>query len=352
MFDSRFFLNMSLRDGLLLGLGNPLLDISAVVDETFLKKYELQPDNAILADEKHKPMYSELIENYNAEFIAGGSVQNTLRVAEWILQRGNVAVFFGCVGQDKYAKILEDCAHAAGLNVQFQYTKDAPTGTCGVLITGHHRSLCANLAAANNFTIDHLEKPENQVHLQNAEFFYVSGFFLTVSPPSILAVARHALEFNKMFMFNLSAPFLSQFFKEPLMQVLPYVDILFGNETEAETFAREQNLGTCDVREIAKQMAAIPKVNTKRSRIVVITQGARPVLVVEDGVVHEFPVRKLDMAEVVDTNGAGDAFVGGFISQLVQKKPLEVCVNCGIWAAQKIIRNSGCTFEGKPDFDL
>lgn len=219
------------RDGLLLGLGNPLLDISAVVDETFLKKYDLQPDNAILADEKHKPMYSELIENYNAEFIAGGSVQNTLRVAEWILQRGNVAVFFGCVGQDKYAKILEDCAHAAGLNVQFQYTKDAPTGTCGVLITGHHRSLCANLAAANNFTIDHLEKPENQVHLQNAEFFYVSGFFLTVSPPSILAVARHALEFNKMFMFNLSAPFLSQFFKDPLMQVLPYVDILFGNET-------------------------------------------------------------------------------------------------------------------------
>ncbi|GAB0099512.1 Adenosine kinase [Sergentomyia squamirostris] len=342
----------NVRDGLLLGMGNPLLDISAVVDEAFLKKYDLLPDNAILAEEKHKPMYNELMENYNAEFIAGGSVQNTLRVAEWILQKGNIAVFFGCVGEDKYAKILEERAHAAGLNVQFQYTKKAPTGTCGVLITGHHRSLCANLAAANHFTIDHLEKVENQQHIQNAEYFYVSGFFLTVSPPSILTVAKHAVEKNKMFMFNLSAPFLSQFFKDPLMQVLPYVDVLFGNETEAETFATEQNLGTCDVREIARLMADLPKVNKKRSRVVVITQGARPVLVVENGVVHEFPVEKLDMAEVVDTNGAGDAFVGGFLSQLVQKKPLEVCISCGIWAAQKIIRNSGCTFEGKPDFDL
>lgn len=30
---------------------------------------------------------------------------------------------------------------------------------------------------------------------------------------------------------NLSAPFLSQFFKEPLMNAMPYVDIIFGNET-------------------------------------------------------------------------------------------------------------------------
>lgn len=65
-----------------MGLGNPLLDISANVDEDFLKKYDLQPNDAILADEKHKPLYDELIEQYKAEFIAGGSVQNTLRIAQ------------------------------------------------------------------------------------------------------------------------------------------------------------------------------------------------------------------------------------------------------------------------------
>lgn len=70
------------REGLLLGIGNPLLDISASVDEDFLKKYELKPNDAILANEKHKALYDELIEQYNAEFIAGGAVQNTMRVAQ------------------------------------------------------------------------------------------------------------------------------------------------------------------------------------------------------------------------------------------------------------------------------
>lgn len=30
---------------------------------------------------------------------------------------------------------------------------------------------------------------------------------------------------------NLSAPFLCEFFSEPMTKALPYVDILFGNET-------------------------------------------------------------------------------------------------------------------------
>lgn len=46
-----------------------------------------------------------------------------------------------------------------------------------------------------------------------------------------MEVARHANAENKILMMNLSAPFLSQFFKEPLMQAFPYIDILFGNET-------------------------------------------------------------------------------------------------------------------------
>lgn len=58
----------------------------------------------------------------------------------------------------------------------------------------------------------------------------------------------------------------------------------------------------------------------------------------------------LKLEEIVDTNGAGDAFVGGFLSQFIQKQPLGVCVRCGIWAARQIIQRSGCTFEGKPDF--
>ena len=59
----------------------------------------------------------------------------------------------------------------------------------------------------------------------------LQSFPLTVSPESILAIAEHAASNNKTFTMNLSAPFLVQFFKEPMMKVFPYIDIVFGNET-------------------------------------------------------------------------------------------------------------------------
>lgn len=70
-------------------------------------------------------------------------------------------------------------------------------------------------------------KSESEVQL-NPVF---QGFFLTVSVESILKVAKHASETNKLFCLNLSAPFICQFFKDNLMKVMPYVDVLFGNET-------------------------------------------------------------------------------------------------------------------------
>lgn len=341
----------NLRDGLLLGCGNPLLDISAAVDEQFLAKYEMLPNNAILAEEKHMPIYKELVEECNAEYIAGGSVQNSFRVAQWVLQRPNVAVFFGCVGEDKYSDILLEKATQDGVNVQYQFCKDTPTGTCAVLITGTQRSLCANLAAANSFTVDHLKNAENEKYLQNAEYFYISGFFLTVSLESILTVARHALSKDRLFMMNLSAPFIPQFFKDNLDQVMPYIDILFGNETEALAFAEAQKFDTEDLREIGLKISALPKQNEARKRIAIITQGSDPVLLIRDGTITEFPVEKLSADQIVDTNGAGDAFVGGFLAQLVQERSFDTCIKCGIWAARKIIQRSGCTFEGVPDFE-
>ena len=64
------------------------------------------------------------------------------------------------------------------------------------------------------------------------------GFFFTVSPETIQRVAKFSLENNRTFTLNLSAPFISQFFKEKLLEAIPYVDILFGNDDEAKTFAK------------------------------------------------------------------------------------------------------------------
>ncbi len=72
--------------GAILGMCNPLLDISAEVPTDLLQKYELSLNDAILAEEKHQPLYSELVKNYPVQYIAGGAGQNSIRVAQWMLK--------------------------------------------------------------------------------------------------------------------------------------------------------------------------------------------------------------------------------------------------------------------------
>ena len=320
------------------------------MEPEYLEKYELKADNAILAEDKHSQIFKELQEKYKSDYIAGGSVQNTLRVCQWIINKPNVAVFFGCTGVDKYAEILETRARGDGVNVRYQKRPEYETGKCAVLVTGKHRSLIADLGAANHFSEEHIEHPDNAAIVDSADFYYISGFFLTVSPPSIMAVAETALRRNKPFIMNLSAPFISQFFKDPLMAVMPYIDILFGNESEALTFSQEQKFGTENIKEIGSKLVKLAKENSNRPRVVVLTQGHDPVLLFEGDNIREFPIVELKESEIVDTNGAGDAFVGGFLSQLIQGKEYDNCIRCGVAAAKAIIGRNGCSVGGEFEF--
>jgi len=136
------------------------------------------------------------------------------------------------------------------------------------------------------------------------------------------------------------------------LAALEYADILFGNETEFAALGEKQNWGT-DLVEIAKKVAEFPKANQKRSRIVVITQGSKSTLVYHEGKAEEFSIVPIPAEEIVDTNGAGDAFVGGFMAGLMKELPLERCVNAGHNTAAFILRTSGTCFAGvKPSFEL
>jgi len=337
---------MAVKEGMLLGMGNPLLDISATVKPELLAKHSLKSNDAILTEDE--AIFQDIGE-YKVDYIAGGATQNSIRVAQWILGLKNASAYFGCVGQDKYSETLESCAREAGVNVRYQRSSH-PTGRCAVLITGQDRSLVTKLDAANHFTVAHLEEPDNWKVVEAAKAVYSAGFFLTVSVDSMLKVGKFCAENNKTYCLNLSAPFLIQFFKDQMMSVMPYADIVFGNETEALTFAESFNLGTQDIKKIALAISMLPKENGSKGRLVIITQGADPVICVNNGAVVEFPAERLPAEKIVDTNGAGDAFVGGFLAQHCQGAELATSVRCGIWAASHIIQQSGCTFDEKLKF--
>jgi len=54
---------------LILGMGNPLLDFSAVVTTDFLQKYGLKSNDAILYDKED--IFEDLKEHFEVEYIAG-----------------------------------------------------------------------------------------------------------------------------------------------------------------------------------------------------------------------------------------------------------------------------------------
>ncbi|KAK7756148.1 adenosine kinase [Diatrype stigma] len=330
----------------LLCLENPLLDIQAVGTEELLAKYGLKANDAILAEPQHLPLYEELLNDYDAKLIAGGAAQNTARGAQYILPPNSV-VYLGGVGDDKYAAILKDAVREVGLRVEYRVDPKEPTGRCGVVITGHNRSLCTDLAAANHYDLDHLKSPEIWKLVEGARFYYVGGYHFTVCPPAIQALGQEAAANDKVFVVNFSAPFIAQFFKEPLDASSPYWDYVICNESEAEAYAKSHDLADqTDLKAIARAITDLPKANAKRPRVAVITNGTGATVVATQGQadVREFPVHAIAADKINDTNGAGDAFAGGFVAGLVQGKPLEECVDRGHWLARLSIQELGPSY--------
>lgn len=92
----------------------------------------------------------------------------------------------------------------------------------------------------------HLATPEIAQLVAGAKFFYIEGYFLTHGIESALEVAKSASSRGRTVVLNLSAPFIPQFFKVQLEELLPHVDVLIGNESEAAAYAEAAGMGVSE----------------------------------------------------------------------------------------------------------
>ncbi|KAK8714561.1 hypothetical protein V6N13_149751 [Hibiscus sabdariffa] len=127
---------------------------------------------------------------------------------------------------------LKECRYEPLVWLNEEYPPDDPYLIAGI----GERSLIANLSAANCYK------------------------------------SEHAAAKNKVFSMNLSAPFICEFFKNAQVKALPYVDFVFGNETEAKTFSKVHGWETDDVAKIALKISQWPKASRTHKRITVISQ--------------------------------------------------------------------------------
>lgn len=336
---------------------NPLLDISATVDESFLKPYGLAVGEAALAKEEQLGIFTELEKKPDVVYVPGGAGLNSARVCRWIGQAAGIqTVYVGCIGEDRYGEILKDAAEKQGVEMVLEKTSAAPTGTCACAIVGKERSLLANLGASNRLSAAHMKSPAVIKVLGESQYFYCTGYALIVDAEYVLQVAKaaHATP-GGVFCLNLSAGYIIDCFTEALMKVLPHVDILFGNEGEAETLAKALKIEEKSIPKIAERVAEVLPYEGLGDQTIIFTQGPSDIVFAskkEHKEVVSVPSHRVEQEKVVDTNGAGDAFVGGFIAALSQGKSIKRCIEVGSYAASVVIQYDGCNFPEKPAADF
>jgi len=79
-------------------------------------------------------------------------------------------------------------------------------------------------------------------------------------------------------------------------------------------------LESTDRKDIALNLAKFKKTNANRKRVAIVTQGGEPTIVASwneaagEYQIKEYPITLIEKEKIIDTNGAGDSFVGGFLS--------------------------------------
>lgn len=70
--------------------------------------------------------------------------------------------------------------------------------------------------------------------------YYVEGFFLNTasSPHNLLHIAEHACQYDKLFCFNLNAPYVCSTYHNYVMRLIPFVNFLFGNDDDILALAK------------------------------------------------------------------------------------------------------------------
>lgn len=113
--------------------------------------------------------------------------------------------------------------------------------------------------------------------------------------------------------------------------ILDLVDIYKSSKNEIEAVT-----GLSDLH------SAITAIHDHGVEVVLVTLGDRGVVLSFEGTVYEVPACKPE--KLVDPTGAGDAFIGGFLSEYVNDENIQRCASVGVATASFVVEGIGPTF--------
>lgn len=231
---------------------------------------------------------------------------------------------------------------------------DRLTGTAICLIYKENRCTFANIAAAQYVpdksvllaTLDDLLSSDDQ-----PQIIYIEGFFITASRWPICQaiferISQTGSPSNITFAINLSSKYIISQNPVEMEWLADCADLMFGNAGE---FSQLAKLYRCE--SVDDLMNVLAQKHGYRKKIIAITNGSKSIDIYckdeeEDRMVRKtFVVPSISAEELVDTTGAGDAFVAGFCYAFIRDSSIEECAQYGIRVASKKIGKLGGSLE-------
>lgn len=334
----------------LIAIGNPIVDISAEVDKDCIQKYRLKWGETVFADQGNIGFYDELESKPQVTYIPGGSIQNSLRVCSWCLNmepqnRGRYSItMLGATGNDSYKDKIINALNSAGVKPLLQAIPNMETSRCGVGIYKKERSLLTEIKASNCLTEEFVSEHQNEIFMNDV--LLIEGYFLQEKFDICKNLCMLFKRENKYIILTLSAVFMVQVHKDKIMEIAQHSNMIVCNMDEIEAFIGEKGQFKKDIFEKAHKMLS------PAERLLVVTDGSNGVYVSAydykkgrlEFILQSFPTL-MKNEDIVDLNGAGDAFLGGFLSQFMKGSSIKSCCRAGNDASYVILQNIGCTFQ-------
>ena len=311
-----------------LGIGNAIVDVIARAEDEFLGTEALTKGAMTLIDaSRAEQLYDRMGPGRE---ISGGSAANTLACLASI---GRKCAFIGQVADDELGKVFSHDIRAGGIDYAIPpRAADVPTARCLILVTPDGQRTMNTYLGATQYL------PESAIDdalIADSRILYLEGYLWDPEEPRkamkrAIAAARSA---DRKIAFTLSDTFVIERYRADFDALIEAgeIDILFANEDEICAMAQTDDLESA----IAALAPRLP--------ILVVTRGEQGASCIEDG--ERCDVFAEDVARVVDTTGAGDAFAAGFLAAHVAGKDNRTALRMGAIAAAEIISHYGARPE-------
>ncbi|OAD62368.1 Adenosine kinase [Eufriesea mexicana] len=351
----------------IIAFGNPLLDVYvSLKNEDLLKKYNLMVDGETeLPHEKMQELLADLQLESEYRVSAGGSAQNSMRILQWLCDetfKNRYTIYCGGLGNDSRGTMLENLVRTAGVDIRYAVHSSLPTGNCIALTTESSRSLVANIGAAGVYTLDDLKK--SNLSLDTIKIIYIEGFFLTHSFPVAKELVKQAEERDIIIAFNLNGTYIFNDHHIAICEMVGYANIVFGNAREMEALAQSLNVTYDDVTDIPFLLNSLKRITVNVSNTVnedwlrhggvfVMTQGELAPAIAVWGRSQSVQVQPIKPTiPVVDTTGAGDSLVAGFLAGVLAQWKPKHCLEYGCKVASFMVTRLGVMLPDNVPPDL